>query len=248
MTLLTAPLFGSKHLIGLLFVAILIIVLLFIYKEKSYEDNKKVIFRLSIAFLLLEIVKLLSLTIRDSSFPMNHLPFHLCSLTLYLYPILYFAKKDSFLENLVKPAAYAGVLVATLAALIMPTNIIGSNDSWLPFNDNYYPLLSFLYHGIMLFAPIYLIRSGYYKAKLKDIPKALGVTSVLMIFALIANALLDKDFMLLNTGNGSPLNFLLENGQLVYTFSMIMLGYIVISLIMLITVLITILKKKIIKK
>ena len=72
--------------------------------------------------------------------------------------------------------------------------------------------------------------------KLKDIPKAFAVTSVLMIFALIANALLDRDFMLLNTGNGSPLVFLLDNGQLFYTLSMIVLGFLVIALIFVVTV------------
>ena len=67
-------------------------------------------------------------------------------------------------------------------------------------------------------------------------PKALAVTSVLMVFALIANALLDRDFMLLNTGNGSPLVFLLDNGQLFYTLSMIILGFFTIALIFVITV------------
>ena len=42
MNLLTAPMFGSKHLIGLVYVVLLVIVLMFIYKEKNYESNKKV--------------------------------------------------------------------------------------------------------------------------------------------------------------------------------------------------------------
>ena len=230
MSLLTAPIFGTKHIIAIVYVIILIAVLFYTNKEKSYEANKKMILKLSIAFITLEIIKLSFLIIRDSSFPMNHLPFHLCSLPLYLYPILYFSKENSKLENFVKPAAYASVLAATLAALILPTNIIGSNDAWIPFTDNFFPLLSFTYHGLMLFAPIYMLRNKYYIITNKDIPKALAVTSVLMIFALIANFFLDRDFMLLNTGNGSPLVFLLDYGQLVYTLSMIGLGLIVVSL------------------
>lgn len=244
MNLLTAPLFGSKHLIGIAYVIVLITVLLLTNKDKDYKANKLMMLKLSIAFILLEAIKLTVMTIRDSSFPMNHLPLHLCSLPLYLYPILYFAKKDSILEKFVKPAAFAGVLAATIIALIVPTNILGSNDVWLPFDNNFFPLLSFTYHGIMLFAPIYLVNSGYYKISLKDIPKALGVTSVLMIFAMIANALLDRDFMLLNTGNGSPLQFLLDNSQLVYTSTMILLGLIIISLIIAITVAIIAIKNK----
>ncbi len=244
MYLLTAPIFGTKHLIGILYIIVLVVVLLFMNKEKNYKANKSMMLKLSIALILLELIKLTVMTIRDSSFPMNHLPFHLCSLPLYLYPILYFAKEDSKLERFIKPAAYASVIAATLAAIILPTNIIGSNNHWIPFDDNFFPLLSFTYHGIMLFAPIYMISRGYYKISIKDIPKALGVTLILMFVAMIANQLLDRDFMLLNTGNGSPLNFLLDNSQFVYTSTMIALGLLIISLIIVVTVGITSIKKK----
>ena len=236
MMLLTAPIFGTKHILALLYVAILVTTLLLTNKDKSYKANKSMMLKMSIAFILLEAIKLIAFTIRDSSFPMNHLPFHLCSLPLYLFPILYFAKEDSALERFVKPAAYAGVIAGTIAALVLPTNILGSNDQWFPFDDNFFPLLSFTFHGLMLFAPIYMLTNGYYEIKLKDIPKAMMVTSILMVVAMIANAIFDRDFMLLNTGNGSPLVFLLDYGQLVYTGSMIILGFIVIALVFVVTV------------
>ena len=93
-----------------------------------------------------------------------------------------------------------------------------------------------------------LVAAKQLKIKLSDIPKALTVTTVLMVFALIANAALGRDFMLLNTGNGSPLVFLLDNGQLVYTLSMIVLGYIAISIIIGITVLIINTKNKLLDR
>lgn len=49
-----------------------------------------------------------------------------------------------------------------------------------------------------------MITSGFYKPKITDIPKAICVTLVLAVFALIANATLDADFMLLNRGTGNP--------------------------------------------
>ena len=79
MILLTAPIFGSKHIIGLVYVIILITVLLITNKEKTYKANKLMMLKLSIAFLSLEIIKLTVMTIRDGSFPMNHLPVHLLS-------------------------------------------------------------------------------------------------------------------------------------------------------------------------
>lgn len=235
-SLLTTPLFGSKHLIGLLFVALLVTALMIINKEKTDNANKKMILYLTITFFVLEIIKLSFMTIRDSSFPMNHLPFHLCSLPLYLFPILYFVKKDSKVAKFVAPAAYASVMIAAIAALAIPTNILGNNETWFSFDGNFLPLLSFIYHGLMIFAPVYLLNRGYYNIKLSDIPKAMLTTSALMVLALIFNALLDRDYMLLNTGNGSPLVFLLDNGQFVYTGSMMALGYICIALVFLVTV------------
>ena len=246
MILLTAPMFGSKHLLGLLYVIVLVIVLFAFNKQTGYASNKKMMLKLSIAFIGLEIIKLSVMTIRDGSFPMNHLPFHLCSLPLYLFPILYFAKENSLLEKYVKPAAYAGVLMAAILALIIPVNIIGSNDAWFPFTDNFFPLLSFTYHGIMIFAPLYMLRNKYYDIQYKDIPKAILVTSVLMVIAIITNLILDSDFMLLNTGNGSPLAFLLDSGQLIYTLTMILVGYALLSLVIVITKLIVNLRRKLV--
>ena len=233
MEILTAPIFGSKHLIGLLFVVILLIGLHVLRKRKEVE-HKKMILWISIAFIVMEIIKLTIMTVNKGAFPMNQLPLHLCSLCLYVYPILYFTKKDSTLEKFVLPAAFATVLAAAVAALVLPTNIIGNNDHWIPFTDNFYPFLSFVYHGLMVYAALYLLNSGYLKLTFKDIPRAWATTGVLMVVAIIANAVLDKDYMLLRTGNGSPLVFLLDNGQLVYTFSMIGLGLFIIALFILV--------------
>lgn len=229
MNILSAPLFGSKHIIGVLMVIVVVVVLMFINKEESDEKHKKMMLKFTIAFIGLEVIKLLFMTIRDSSFPMNHLPFHLCSLPLYLYLILYFAKEDSKLALFVKPAAYMGVLLAAIVALALPTNILGNNDTWFSIDENFLPLLSFVYHALMIFAPLYMINRGYYTVKVSDIPKAMLTISFLMVAAVLFNALLDTDYMLLNTGKGSPLVFLLDYGQLVYTFSMIALGLILIA-------------------
>lgn len=235
MDLLTAPLFGTKHLIGLLFVVVLITVLFIIVKRKE-SNSKKVILIASIAFIILEIIKLTTMVINKGSFPMNQLPLHLCSLPLYVFPILYFTEEGSTVNKFVKPAAFATVLAAGIAALALPTNILGNNETWIPFDGNFYPLISFIYHGLMLFVPAYMLYSGYYVPKYSDIPKAMGTTACLMVLAMIANVIFDKDYMLLNTGKGSPLQFLLEHGQFVYTFTMIGLGLIVISTILGITV------------
>ncbi len=237
--LLTAPSFGSKHLLGLLYVLIIVVLGVMFLKK-----DKKTLLYLAIAFYVLEILKLGYMVIQKGSFPMNHLPFHLCSIPLYVYPIIYFSKEGSHLNKFAKAAGYSTVLAAGITALVIPVNIIGSNDSWFPFTDNFSPLVSFTFHGLMIMTPIYMIKSLKYKLEVFDIVRAIVFTMGLMILALIANGVLDKDYMLLNYGNGSPLVFLLDYGQFVYTGSMILLGLIMISIFTSVTLLIQKLTKR----
>ena len=53
----------------------------------------------------------------------------------------------------------------------------------------------------------------------------------LMILALIANSIFDRDYMLLNHGSGSPLVGVLEYGQFAYTMAMIVGGLVAVGLI-----------------
>lgn len=229
----TAPSFGPKHLIGLFVIMVIYIALSIVLKHKNSGYKKTVLFLL-IAFYILEISKLLYLISRDGSYPMNHLPLHLCSLPLYVFPILYFAKENSKLEKYAKAAAFGPVLAAGVIAFLIPGNIIGE-PGWLPLSDNFLPIVSFLYHGLMIFASVHLLKSGFYKFELKDMFKAIAFTSCLMILAIIINLTLDRDFMLLNKGIGSPFNFLIDTSQVLYTFTMIILGFIGVSIPFLVT-------------
>jgi len=226
--LLTAPAFGTKHLLGLAVIAIVNIILITVLKRKDF-NKKKLVLVFLIIFYVLEFMKLGYMIFRDGSYPMNHLPLHLCSLPLYVYPILYLAKPNSKLEEIMNAAAFGPIISAGVIALLIPANIIGG-DSWLPLSENYLPLVSFTYHGFMIFTSLYFVVSGIYKISFKGIYQAIQVTLGLMILALIANYLLDKDFMLLNRGSGSPFQFLLDYGQFVYTTAMILLGFVGVSL------------------
>lgn len=231
--LLTAPAFGEKHLVGLLYVIILVcggILLL------GKNPTKKKILVITLLFFIFEALKLGYLINRDGSYPMNHLPFHLCSMPLYIWPILYYSRKGSKLEEYALATAFVTVLGGAIAALLIPENIIGNNESWVPLTGNYLPIISFTFHGLMMMSSIYLLSSKLYIPKYTDAFKAISFTFVFMLIALIVNFTMDKDFMLLRSGKGSPLKFVLDNnGQLAYTLTMIGAGLIVIGFISTIT-------------
>ena len=222
--ILTAAMFGGKHIIGLLAI-IALYVFIYIFVNKKKVPKEKVLLILTITLLALEATKLLYMIIRDGTFPMHHLPFHLCSLPLYVYTILAFCKNDK-IKEMVKPAAFAGVLFGGIVAVLYPVNIIGNLETWQVDGDNFLPFISFIFHGAMVFLSIYIIKSGIYTYKFNRIKDAYIVILAFMVLAMIVNAITGRDFMLLNTGNGSPLEFLLESGQLIYTGAMIVLGLI----------------------
>ena len=224
--ILSAPIFGSKHIIGLLVVLALVILTLF-FIEKRELPFKIVILVITAGILGLEAIKLIYITTRDGSFPMNHLPFHLCSLPLYLYPIISFARRPKVIQ-FVLPAAYATVLFGGLIALLYPTNILGGEVTWALTKDNFLPYLSFLYHGLMILGPVYILRSGFYRINLLKIKEAFIVTFIFMVMAMIVNFIFEKDFMLLREGNGSPFQFIRDINPILYTVVMIFVGFLAV--------------------
>ena len=139
-----------------------------------------------------------------------------------------------FEKWIIKEMAHAGkfstVVLAGLIALLIQTNILGTELSWLPIEKNLVEITSFIFHGIMITAPLALIKLGYYKPVIHDIPKALLFTGGFAVIAMIVNAYTNQDFLLLNYGTGSPFQFLMTTSKLLYQFTIISLGALLISL------------------
>lgn len=148
---------------------------------------------------------------------------------------MYFLKPGSFVDNYIKPAAYSVVLLAGVIALALPTNILGSATSWFPLSDNILPITSFVFHGLMIMSSIYMLRSGFYKFEFKNVFGAIVISLIFGGIAMLMNLWLDTDFMLLNYGNGSPLQFLIESSKFIYVISMIGLAIFLIFLDFVIT-------------
>lgn len=230
-----AALFGMKHLTGTTIVTLGIIVgaiLFYRQGEVSYKKQKQLIIHFSIFFVVLESLNLIMITLNDGQFPLYQLPFHLCSMPLYTYPLLSFSKENSTLRKIISPAAFAVLFGAGVVTLALPTNVLGGAPRWLPLSDNILPLISFTYHGLMVLSSFMLVFTGYYKPKYRDVFWAVLITLVLAGFATIANMNLGTDYMLINVGNGSPLQFLYAINPWLYRVSMIGLAISLLTVIM----------------
>jgi len=234
MSFLAAPLFGEKHFIGLVFVLLLYLTVGGFLNKRNLS-NKKILLGFMIVFYVLEIIKLTYITIEDGSFPIYQLPFHMCSIPLYLYPLMMFLKPGLVVERFIKPAAYTIVLLAGVMALAMPTTIIGNDINWFPLSENILPILSFIYHGFMIFTSIYLLKAHIYNFMISDYKNVVIIAIIFALMAITMNNLLDKDFMMLNRGTGSPFQFLIEISKPLYISTMVGLALILIGLDFVIT-------------
>ena len=225
--------FGYKHLTGLAWlfslIAVLLVVVLFLKKKfKLGENYDKAVIRYTCYFMWAwEIIKTFRMVnYSDMNFgPVGHYPvwmapFHICSMGLYVYLIIG-SKRHSKLAEWVTPFGYAVLMLVTTIILTIPASsgILGPIENWSWCFDNLLPYQSWLYHGCLVFVPLYMALSGFYRPKWSDIYKAAAVLGVLAAFAQTLNYALDgsgADFMTLRYGNGNPFAFLLKDTPILY--------------------------------
>ena len=227
--------FGYKHLTGLAWlgsiIAVLLVVLLFIKKKYNKgEAYDRAVIRYTAYFMWMwEIIK----TIRMingadyggvGNYPMWMAPFHLCSMALYAYLIIGSKRAGKFADWL-KPFSFAVMLLATSLILAIPASsgILGEVNNWSFVKENILPFQSFFYHGSLVFVPLYMVFSGFYKPKWIDILKAVSVLVVCACFSQSLNYIFEgsnSDFMMLRYGNGSPFVGLLTQSPFLYYLTM----------------------------
>ena len=223
--------FGFKHLTGLVWlfslITILLVVLLVIKKKfnKGKEYDLAVIRYTCYFMWAWEIIKTIRMVNHEDygpigTYPLWMAPFHICSMGLYAYLIIG-SKKESKLNEWVMPFGYAVMILVTSIILIIPGSggILGAQDNWKFVFDNILPFQSFLYHGCLVFVPLYMVLSGFYKAKWSDIYKSAIVLICCAIFAQSLNYIFEgsgADFMMLRYGNGNPFASILHDSPVLY--------------------------------
>jgi len=224
--------FSPKHLIGTLgtlFIVALILVLTTVIFKKT--KKRKVLQIATIILLLMEVAKQ-SIAIYDAggSYPTWALPFQLCSVSIYLMPVVAFAPQK--IADFFKPGCFTIGLFAGLSMLAYPSTVLdGTPASWLPIEQNWYPIISFVYHGSMVFFSLYMLFGKVYVPNYRHYPRAYLTMVGFAVAAIVANAIWDTDMMFLNRAFGFPFQFiLLEYGKLALWGFMAVLSFIVLSI------------------
>ena len=243
--------FGYKHLIGLAWlftlIAALLVTLLVIRKKKNLgEAFDRAVVRYTCYFMWAwEIIKTIRMINYDDFGPVGHYPmwmapFHICSMGLYAYLIIG-SKHESKIKEWVTPFGYAVLIFVSAIILTIPASsgILGSPQNWSWTFENILPYQSWLYHGCLIFVPLYMIISGFYNPRWSDIYRAAAVLAVTATFAQILNFTLEgsgADFMMLRYGNGNPVAFLLKDSPALYYILLALVAFGGIAIVISVTI------------
>jgi len=187
--------FSTSHLLWLFFGALFILCSALLYR--TLAPKKRKIMRFLFAGLIVadELFKMIVL-FTGGRYLASYLPLHLCSINIFVISYHVFRPNktiDNFLYTVCIPGA--------LAALLFP--------SWtrLPM-ANCMTIHSFTVHILLMAYPIMLLSGGDIKPELRLLPKSLLLLVGFGLVALIANLLLDTNFMfLMHADPGNPLYF-----------------------------------------
>jgi hypothetical integral membrane protein (TIGR02206 family) len=209
--------YGTTHLLWLLAFAVFTVAVCVLYR--CGDEKRRRFLRVAMICLLIadEIFKIVCLLISNQFIP-KYLPFHLCSINLFIYPIHAF-RQSKLLNNYL----YTICIPAAMSALLFP--------SWtkLP-PDSFMHIHSFTVHILLAAYPIMIATSGEFFPELREVPKSLAFLVGMAIPVYFLNLWLDTNFMfLMSASKGNPL-YLFEEafGNHLIGFPVITLGVILV--------------------
>ena len=170
-----------------------------IYKNKEASEKNKVLIVTAILVNFFEVSRYVVFCLRAQELSpiLYNLPLFLCGIQLIAIPIAAFSK------GRLKEAALDFVLLFGVLGAVLGTYGAGQNYAC-------YPVLSFdnvssgLTHVISGFASIYVATSGMVRMRLKNIWITISILLGFVGAALLANQLLDYNYMFLRRGDGTP--------------------------------------------
>lgn len=195
--------FTTKHFILIILTIAAISVALKKTVNKSKDEVKKIIKKLTIIIWILEFVRIgFNLYIGNANNVNEYLPLYYCSLLLYAGLMSSFGKGkikrigDVFLST--------GGIIGGIVFIIMPTTSLPT-----------YPMLhflslhSFLYHGIMVYIGLLMNATHYINLEFKDIIYFAELVGGICAISLVINHIFDSNLMFISKDfPGTPLTIL----------------------------------------
>ena len=180
-------LFSPEHLIILAGAAFFCAMMIFFGGRLKQKGRKNLLIILWAVFSVIELCKYIHFALHPDQFNMKTgLPFHLCSVSLFTYPLAVFSKNGIF-RNFI----YAVNMPGALFALITPD--IGNS-----------PMLSFYFmhlviaHTFIVLIPLYMVCCGFFRPDYRLLPGVTLMLLVTMIPALLLNRFIGSNYYFIN--------------------------------------------------
>lgn len=172
---------------------------LFLHK-KEYATLKKVLIGLWLFLLIYDVSKFLfswtSTALHGDTFSIpSALPFHACSTPWYSFPLALFAKKES-----TRRAWSAYVCSINLFGGIVGM-FMGTAMMYHYSFVSYYGSQMMIYHSVLIIFPLFMLLTGYYKPKWKDIWRGFAVFGLIATPTFIFDTIFQCDYMYIYDGS-----------------------------------------------
>ena len=155
-------LFGSEHLAVLAGVLVFLVICILIFR-KMKPDIQVIILR--VIAILLPVFELLKIGMLVASHRMDkgHLPLHLCSMAIYIYPIISFMNRNKIRDFLTEISVIT-LLPASIGALAFP--------DWTMYPMlNFYSIHAFIWHFLQVLFPAFCLINKWAVPDIRNIWK-----------------------------------------------------------------------------
>ncbi len=178
-------LFGYKHIILLIASLILVVVGAILVRKLKFNNVVKSCFYIGIAC---EVIKIFYYIITnedkmDGYLPKSDLPFHLCSIQIIFFSILYFSKNEKIKRTLIS-FMIPSCLFGGLFALLIPTDS-ARNGMWI-ITAEY-----FIYHAIIMIFALFILTNKEFKLTIIDYKNCLILLGVFGLLSIYINSILN---------------------------------------------------------
>ncbi len=161
---------GSAHK-TVIIVIVLLIATIILFEKNRNRYGEIILKSIAVSLPLLEILKISVLRFHDRM-DIGHLPIHLCSIAIYIYPLIVFTHSEKIREVL-SEISMITLLPAAVCAIVFP--------DWTMYPIiNFFSLHSFIWHMLQIIFPLLCLRIGWCKPSIRHIWKNL---IFLIIFA-----------------------------------------------------------------
>ena len=179
--------FSAEHLFCLGVAAVFCAVMLAVGRQLDKKGRRKLLIALWAVFTVIELMKYVRFWLRPETFDIRTgLPFHLCSVSLFVYPLAVFTKNET-----VRNFAYAVNMPGAFAALLTPD--VGNS-----------PVLSFYFlhlmiaHTLIFLIPLYMAVCGLFRPSMRRLPGVAGMLLLMLLPVALLNRQLGSNYFFIN--------------------------------------------------